>query len=55
MAFIIFLSLPRVTKKVPRIEVKIQAPPIAYGYIIMFKSLTKKIDERTIVATIVTA
>ena len=31
MAFIIFLSLPRVTKKVPRIDVKMQAPPIANG------------------------
>ena len=52
---IIFLLGPNLTKKVPAIEVRIQDPPIANGYIIMLISLTKKIDAKTIVATIVTA
>ena len=39
----------------PTIDVKIQAAPILNGYTIIFKSETKNIDERTIVATMVTA
>ena len=36
-------------------DVKIHAPPIVRGYNIIFMLFIKNIDERTIVATIVTA
>ena len=54
-AFITFLLFPNLTKNVPTIDVKIHAPPIVNGYNIIFKSPTKNIEAKTIVATIVTA
>ena len=49
------MLLPNLTKNVPIIDVKIHAPPIVKGYIIILISLGKNIDDKTIVATIVTA
>ena len=51
---IIFLLLPNLTNHVPIIEVKIQAPPIAKDKSSNYNQ-KKKIEDKTIVATIVTA
>ena len=52
---ITFLLFPSFTKKVPIIDVNIHAPPMVKGKIIIDKSPGKNIDDKTIVATIVTA
>ncbi len=52
------LLAPSLTKNVPTIEVTMQAPQIASGYIIAGRSagvFSKKIEASTIVATTVTA
>ena len=52
------LSLPSVTKKVPTIEVTIQAAPMASGRTIMAPTravLAKKMAASTMVPTMVTA
>ena len=49
------MLFPNFTKKVPIIDVNIHAPPIDRGYIIILMSPGKNIDDKTIVATIVTA
>ena len=51
------LLAPILTKKVPAIEVTMQAPQIASGYIIVGSSFgvpSKKIEASTMVATTVT-
>ena len=52
------LPAPSLTKKVPMIEVMMQAPPMASGSIIMLsehRRPAKKIEASTMVATVVTA
>ena len=53
-----FCDLPRRTKKVPRIEVRMQAPQISSGSSIMSLTMAvprKKIAASTMVATVATA
>jgi len=59
MAPMILLEAPSLTKKVPITEVMMQAPPMTRGYSIILPdssaSPAKKIEARTMVATMVTA
>ena len=55
-----FFDLPMRTKKVPAMEVRMHAPQMASGRVIMVRrvsspALRKKMAPRTMVATMVTA